>query len=79
MAQLSLQEPKLYDPYRWYLCLENRPGTWSCVRTEPEKALSHVTYQGESTRAIMIWNPIPKIFDPLILHKRLHPQVKISM
>lgn len=70
---------QLHDPYRWYLCTETKTSSWSCWRTEAEKALTHVSYEGEHTRAIMIWKPIPRIFDPLILHKRLHPHVKISM
>jgi hypothetical protein len=68
-----------YDPYRWYLCKESRPGVWSCAQTEAEQALSYVKYEGETTRAIMIWKPFPKMLDPLILHKRLHPKVKITM
>ena len=68
-----------YDPYRWYLCKESRSGVWSCNETEAERALSYVKYKGESTRAIMVWRTIPRILDPLILHKRLHPQVKINM
>lgn len=75
----KITDPQLYNPYRWYLCMESKPGTWTCVKTEAEKALSHVSYEGEHTRAIMIWKPIPRIFDPLIVHKRLHPRVKISM
>lgn len=68
------------DPYRWYLCVENRSSVgWSCMQTSKKDALYY--YPGDSTvrtSAIPIYKYSPPFLDKYLLIAKLTPVVKIS-
>ena len=71
------------DTYRWYLCYEDRhrPMSWSCVRSTEKDALKPFI-DGPiqmSSKAIPINTMVPTIFDYVILHKILHPRIKMTL
>ena len=73
---------ELADHYRWYLCIQTKPDKWHCVRTTTEGALEKILVDNKQftpTKAIPISKYTPKIFDPLILHSKMHPHVGINM
>jgi hypothetical protein len=69
------------ESFRWYLCVQTEINKWSCVRSTYEKAMNPFFYGDEkpNTKAIPISKWAPVIFDPFILHKKVHPHLKISM
>ncbi len=74
----SVPVPSNKDDFRWYQCIESGPLKWKCVRTTGDDALnSH--FPNTNTKAILISKWVPRMLDPLILHKKLHPQIGISM
>ena len=73
---------ELAERYRWYVCMQEKPDKWSCVRTTPEIALEKYLLDDKRltpSQAIPISNYTPRIFDPFILHAKMHPRVRISM
>jgi hypothetical protein len=66
------------DNHRWYLCMETSPLKWNCVRTTMKEALECYLL-GRSTKAIPISTWVPKLADPFILHKAVHPKLAITM
>ena len=66
------------DPYRWYLCVENRRSLgWHCMLTSKKDAL----YPFESTArtmAIPIRKYSPPFLDKYLLTAKLAPTVKIG-
>ena len=77
---MSATNISVHNDFRWYLCQQTGLEKWSCVNKTSEEAL-HPFFYGEKplTKAIPIYKWIPRIFDPFILHKSLHPRVAISM
>lgn len=65
----------LADSYRWYLCVQDEPNKWTCVKTTSEIALETIGLTPST--AIPIWKGIPKLLDPLLLHIQVHPRMKI--
>jgi hypothetical protein len=64
------------DNARWYLCIEERPGTWECKQTERALAL-RAEQTKKPTRAIMVYDWKPAWMDLLEIHGALHPTVRI--
>jgi hypothetical protein len=68
------------DNCRWYLCTEERPGTWECKQTERETVQrldQQVKQPKQPTRAIMVYDWKPVWMDALEIHGALHPTVRI--
>jgi hypothetical protein len=66
------------EKYRWYACMETGPLKWICSRTSHEEALN-LYLKDTNTKAVMVSKWVPKIFDPLYLHKAIHPHIKMSI
>lgn len=65
--------------YRWYACMETAPLTWRCVHVREADDALNLRLQNTNTKAVMVSKWIPKIFDPLYLHRAIHPRIKINM
>jgi hypothetical protein len=63
------------DRYRWYLCIEKQPETWTCQRTTADAALGFTSK--DRTKAIPIHSTNPPILDRLYIRAALQPTVKI--
>jgi hypothetical protein len=75
---MSVPIPRNKDDFRWYLCMESGPLKWKCTRTTADEALNS-QLGTTNTKAILVSKWVPRIFDPLILHKKMHPHIGITM
>ena len=68
------------DPYRWYLCVENRRSLgWHCMLTSKKDALYYYPVDSTvRTTAIPIRKYSPPFLDKYLLTAKLTPTVKIG-
>ena len=68
------------ENYRWYLCVQTHPDKWACVRKTYEEVTNPFFYgERPPTKAVPIYSMFPRILDPLLIHKSLHPKVALNM
>ena len=62
--------------YRWYLCKEKQPETWTCQQVSQETALTYTSNKGR-TKVVPIHYTNPPLLDRLYIRATLIPDVKI--
>lgn len=79
---MTTESLHIEDHHRWYLCIQMSPQKWSCSRATQERALELILHKEKPdavTKAIAVNPYLPRIFDPFIIHKKLHPHIRLSM
>lgn len=77
-SQTIYESNEKNDNYRWYVCVEKSPLRWDCIRTNYKSAMAPPS-DTSSTVAVPINKWVPFVLDPFILHKTLHPKIRLFM